>query len=191
MRHICLMSKIRPETYEAIVEAAFLVFSEDPTASLADVANRAGVGRATLHRHFPGRPELMRTLAKTAMSELSDAIEETTANAESYEESFRLSFHAMVPLANRQLFLVHQGLETDEEVAAIYKANLNELREDVEKAKGEGVFDPAIPTAWIVSSYEHLTYAAWALVQSGEATPKQAAELAWRTLKIGLNGEKV
>ena len=157
---------------------------------LGDVAQRAGVGRATLHRHFPGRPELMRALAKIAMAELDAAVEQATAEATTYEEGFRLSLLAIVPLANRQWFLANEGLEADPVIAAAYDAGLEELRHDVEKAKEEGAFDPNVPTAWIVEAYENLTYAAWSLVRSGEATPKQAAELAWQTLSQGMKGSK-
>lgn len=183
------MSEIRPNTRDAIIEAAFAVFSENQAASLADVAQRAGVGRATLHRHFPGRAELMRELAKIALVELDSAIEQATAQAESYEEGFRLSLFATVPLANRQWFLANEGLDADPEIAAAYAASLAELARDVDAAKEEGAFDPQVPTAWIVEAYENLTYAAWSLVRTGEATPKQAAALAWRTLSHGLKGD--
>jgi len=182
------MKAIRPTTRDAIIEAAFEVFSENQAASLGDVAQRAGVGRATLHRHFPGRPELMRSLAKVAMAELDEAVNRATAHAPSYAEGFRLSLFAIVPLANRQWFLANEGLEADPEIAAAYSASLKELHRDIEKAKKEGAFDPNIPTAWIAEAYENLTYAAWSLVRKGEATPKQAAELAWRTLSQGLKG---
>lgn len=188
MRHICLMNKIRPDTKDAIVEAAFQIFAEQPTASLGDVAERAGVGRATLHRYFPGRPDLMRALAKIAIAELDLAVEEATANAKSYEEGFRLSFQAIVPLANRQWFLAHEGVEADEEVATAYQISLDGLREDIERAKEEGLFDVNMPTAWIAEVYDNLTYAAWSLVRSGDATPKQAADLAWQTFAQGLKG---
>ena len=69
------MNKIRPDTSAAIIEAAFEVFSANPSASLSVVADRAGVGRATLHRYFPGRRELMRALAKLAIEELDMAVE--------------------------------------------------------------------------------------------------------------------
>ncbi|MDX8348094.1 helix-turn-helix domain-containing protein [Cognatiyoonia sp. IB215446] len=182
------MIEIRPSTRDAITEAAFAVFAENQAASLRDVAERAGVGRATLHRHFPGRAELMRALANIALVELEEAVEEATANAESYEEGFRLSLMATVPLANRQWFLANEGLDADPEIGAAYASSLAALCTDVEAAKEEGAFDPHVPTAWIVEAYENLTYAAWSLVRSGEATPKQAAELAWRTLSRGLKG---
>ena len=182
------MIQIRPNTRDAIIEAAFAVFAENPGASLGDVAARAGVGRATLHRHFPGRLELMRALAKIAMAELDQAVEQATANAQSYEEGFRLSLEAIVPLANRQWFLANEGLEVDEEVAKAYRESRLELCNDIEQAKLEGLFDPSLPTSWIAETYESLTYAAWSMVRSGEATPGQAAAFAWQTFSNGLKG---
>ena len=170
------------------MEAAFLEFGENPAASLGDVAKRAGVGRATLHRHFAGRADLMRALALAAVEELDDAVEAKTANAASYEEGFRLSLQAIVPLASRQWFLAHEGVEADPNVAAAYRASREELERDVEAAKTEGVFAADIPVEWIVAAYENLIYAAWSMVRSGEATPKQAADFAWRTLSTGLKG---
>ncbi len=180
------MKRIRPNTSDAIIEAAFKVLSENPTASLADVSQHAGVGRATLHRHFAGRPELMRALAKIALKELDDSVEEATRDAESYTEGLRLALFAIVPLANRQWFLAHQGVENDPEIREAYQSSLEELHRDIEAAKSEGTFDAYVPTSWVVEAYENLIYAAWSLVRSGEATPKQAAELAWRTLSNGL-----
>lgn len=182
------MTQIRPTTRDAIIEAAFQVYDENPSASLGDVAARAGVGRATLHRHFPGRAELMRALAFIAMEELEQAVAARTAGVDDWGEGFRLSLHAMVPLANRQWFLANEGLEADPDVAAAYQASLDDLHSDVEAAKAAGVFAADAPTAWIATAYENLTYAAWSLVRAGEATPKQAAELAWRTLSTGLKG---
>ncbi len=130
----------------------------------------------------------MRSLALTALAELSEAIDKATENAESYEEGFQLSLFAIVPLANRQWFLANEGIDTDPAVAAAYQESLDALRRDIEEAKREGAFDPHLPSAWIVEAYENLTYAAWSLVRSGEATPKQAAELAWRTFSNGLKG---
>ncbi|MEM1316029.1 MAG: helix-turn-helix domain-containing protein, partial [Pseudomonadota bacterium] len=59
MRHLCLMSNIRLSSRDAILEAAFQLYARRPDASLAEVAQRAGVGRATLHRHFGSREALI------------------------------------------------------------------------------------------------------------------------------------
>ncbi|MEM6941478.1 MAG: helix-turn-helix domain-containing protein [Pseudomonadota bacterium] len=183
------MSTARSKNRTAILEAAFAVFSERPGATLSDVAARADVGRATLHRHFPARADLMRALSRVAADELERAVEEATATARSAEEGLYLSLHAIVPLANRQWFLAQDWLDTDPDLAAAYEQDQEELRAAIEDAKDEGAFARDVPTTWLAEAYENLIYAAWSVVRSGEASPKDAADLAWRTLKTGLKGQ--
>src|SRR3954465_10661896 len=46
--------------YDSLVAAARAAFTEkDASASLEDIARRAGVGIGTLYRHFPTRPALI------------------------------------------------------------------------------------------------------------------------------------
>jgi AcrR family transcriptional regulator len=59
--------------YDAIVAAAGRAFTESGTqASLDDIAVRAGVGNATLYRHFPTRESLIVALYRSALQELID-----------------------------------------------------------------------------------------------------------------------
>ena len=184
---MCLMTNsVRLSTKDAIVEAAFAVFSKNPSAALSDVAERAGVGRATLHRHFAGRADLVAEMALVASAELNAAVEEATRATETYTEGLRIAFRAMLPLAQRYMLLATEPVDQDPRVAAAYAAETAELIHDIEEAKREGTFDPAIPTTWIAQAYENLLYAAWTMVASQEATPNQAAALAWRTLTQGM-----
>lgn len=183
------MNKIRPNTYDAILEAGFDTFSQKPGASLDQVAKRAGVGRATLHRHFSSREDLMVALALKAMDELNQAVNEATKDAQSYSEGLRLALTAIVPLSNRQWFLAHEPVENNPEIAKAYLKEQQELIQDIQAAKREGTFANNVPDQWIAQSFENLIYTAWAMVRSGEATNKQAADLAWRTLTVGLKGD--
>lgn len=182
------MNEIRPQTRDAILEAAFQVFGRDPGASLSDVASRAGVGRATLHRHFKGRDDLMVALAHRALEELDQAVEAATKDAASYGEALRSSLETIVPLADRHGFLSREPVEDDPQVMAGYRRQQEELAEAVDAAKAEGCFGAEVPTPWIVQAFEGLIYAAWELVRAGEATPRQASAWAWRTLTQGLGG---
>jgi AcrR family transcriptional regulator len=53
-------------TRERILTAAAVVLREDPTASLADIAAHADVGRATVYRHFPTLEALRVAIVKEA-----------------------------------------------------------------------------------------------------------------------------
>lgn len=181
------MTKIRPSTRDAIIEAAFLTFNESPGAALSSVADRAGVGRATLHRHFSSRQELMVALAKTAMDELDAAIEAAIANASTHTEVLEQALAAMVPLASRQWFLSHEKLDDEPALAARYAASIAELHQEIDAARSEGSFAADLPTVWVAEAYEELTYAAWVMVRDGHATSMQAADLAWRTFIKGVS----
>ena len=183
------MSDIRVSSQSAIIEAAFQLLNENPTATLSEIAKRAGVGRATLHRQFPGRTELLRTLARTAMQELDTAVLDATADAKSHTDALRQSLEAMIPLANRQWFLANDPIAHDPQIAAALAADRHLLDETIEAARAEGAFAPDLPTKWISEIYDGVLYAAWTLVRDGDATPRQAAELAWRTLTSGLGAK--
>jgi AcrR family transcriptional regulator len=180
------MKQIRPQARDAIIEAAFQVFSRDPAASLATIADRAGVGRATLHRHFKGRDGLMVALTHAATRELDEAVDAAVTDAPSYTEALRISLAAIIPLADRQWFLSREPVEYDPEVMAGYRRQLKELAEAIDEAKAEGGLSRDVPTSWIVQAFDHLVYAAWESVRTGEATASQAATLAWRTLTKGI-----
>ncbi|MEM7269895.1 MAG: helix-turn-helix domain-containing protein [Pseudomonadota bacterium] len=183
------MKTIRPDAREAILEAAFQTFSKRPGASLGDIAQAAGVGRATLHRHFKGRDDLMIALAHVAAEELDEAVDAATRQATSHMDGLRLSLAAIIPLGDRQGFLAMEPVERASEIAAKYDEGQRELIAEIEAAKAEGALSAAIPTLWIAETYEALIYAGWEMVRKGEATPKQAAELAWRTFTTGLKGD--
>ncbi|MFC9760735.1 TetR/AcrR family transcriptional regulator [Rhodococcus jostii] len=64
-----------------VVDAAQEVFAEQGlTASMAEVARRAGVGIATLYRRFPTREDLITDVFADKMSAYVDAIDEAAAD---------------------------------------------------------------------------------------------------------------
>ncbi len=181
------MKKIKPLSRDAILEAAFQTFGQRPGASLGDVADHAGVGRATLHRHFSSRQTLMVALAKTALKELNEAVDTAVVDAQSHTDGLRLALAAIIPLANRQWFLSHEPGHTDPEIAAAYETDIKELHAEIEAARAEGSFAPDLSTRWIAKTYENLIYAAWIMVREEEATPAQAADMVWRTFMKGVS----
>ncbi|MCY4013167.1 MAG: helix-turn-helix domain containing protein [Gammaproteobacteria bacterium] len=65
---------IRPRTLAAIIEAAVRMLSVDPGVTMGEVARGAGVGRATLHRHFKGKADLLRTITARCIEETNAAV---------------------------------------------------------------------------------------------------------------------
>ncbi len=50
---------------ETVVEAGMKLLGEDPTASMQEVADRSGLGRSTVYRHFPNREALFGAMTST------------------------------------------------------------------------------------------------------------------------------
>ncbi len=68
---------------ERIVSAAREMFVEfGPDVPLDDIARRAGVGNATLYRHFPDRSGLIREVVLSVMSRTCDQAEQAAAQEE-------------------------------------------------------------------------------------------------------------
>jgi len=57
------------DTAERIVSAALDCLAEDPDVGMADIAARAGVGRATLYRRYPNRAALIAAIQARAMAD--------------------------------------------------------------------------------------------------------------------------
>ncbi len=82
---------------EAILDAARELMALSPDFPLYEVARRAGVGQATLYRHFPDRA----TLAATLAGELHDEIAATVAEHGGRPDAFERLLDAIVVCAAR------------------------------------------------------------------------------------------
>lgn len=171
------------------MEAGFRLLSADPSTSLAQIAEHAGVGRATLHRHFSGREDLLRELALRAYQEMDIAADKAAEPATSYAEALRFILEALIPLGDRHGFLAHFGFEGDQELASEIARQARETREMIDAAREEGVFDASIPTRWIERVIDAAIMTGWDSVRAEETTPSQASSLAWTSLISGVGAK--
>lgn len=186
-----MQKPIRPTSYDAIIEAAFKTYNKDPTSSLADIALTAGVGRATLHRHFSGRDDLIQAMALKALVEIEAAAELATTNVLSYKAALKQILRAMVSLGDRHWFLAQECIERFPQIYSKLEQQKKEFSKVITGAQKEGLFHRDCPQAWIAQAYDHLIHAAWEMLRDGLVTENQAADLAWVTLTRGLKYTKL
>ncbi|MEX0283640.1 MAG: TetR/AcrR family transcriptional regulator [Paracoccaceae bacterium] len=178
--------KVSTETL--ILETGFAVFGRNASATMSDMAEAAGIGRATLHRHFPSRDALLKALAQQADHELDNAVAQATPDAVSYLDALQRSMCAIIPLANRQLFLTYALPPDHPDMSAAAMRGHAETRDAIQQAQAEGSLPTTLNPDWIARVYDGLIYAAWESIDAQELTPTQASTLAWRTFLSGIEG---
>jgi AcrR family transcriptional regulator len=176
-----------------LLETATEVLVADPSASLADVARAAGIGRTTLHKLYPTRHALLVALARDAL----DVLERTYADAglgssdpaadPDPAAALRRLVVALVPLGPRVEYLMRErSLDVEPDLTARVEALDEPVRALVRRAQAAGRLRPGVPDEWVVASLNALVYAAWELVALGRLAPVAAPDLVLGTLLDGV-----
>ncbi len=108
----CLMTVDR----EQVLRSAAALLTRKSTATMDEVAKAAGIGRATLHRHFAGRDALVRALESLGIQEFEAALDAAALDEGHSEQALRRLIAAVEPSAGLLSFLVteNQLFEGDE-----------------------------------------------------------------------------
>ena len=176
---------LRPSTRQAILDAAIELLARNRGASLTEIAVRAGVGRASLHRHFPSRNDLIAEVVRQCMDETDAATAAATRNAGSARETLWRMLEAVIPLGDRYYFLA--AVVSDKaDLRARHEAEMEWLARLIDGLKGEGVLAADVPRTWAAAQIDAQIWIAWTEVAAGRVAPADAAELAFRTLLEGL-----
>lgn len=167
MSHVvynCLMSLDR----EQVLRSAAALLTRKSTATMDEVAKAAGIGRATLHRHFAGRDALVKALENLGIQEFEAALDAAALDEGSAPEALRRLVAAVEPSAGLLSFLVtenqlFEGQEVNEgwnrldaRVSALFRRG---------QERGEIRID--LTPAWLTEAlYGLISSGAWA-VQDG------------------------
>lgn len=121
---------------------------------MEDVAARAGVSRALLYRHFPGKRDLLAAVYQRAADDLLDATELDPDVPLAEQVAAGLDVHIEYFAANRHTVLAaNRTLAGDPVIQAIITGELTELRKRVLAATGVTGHDrdvlEAILTSWL------------------------------------------
>ncbi|MBY6305787.1 TetR/AcrR family transcriptional regulator [Streptomyces clavuligerus] len=158
---------------ERVLRAAAALLARKSTATMDEVAKAAGIGRATLHRHFAGRDALVRALEEFGLRELEAAVEEARPDEGSAPEALRRLIGATAPASPLLGFLItenqlFEGEGVNEGWARIDAVCTTLFR----RGQEEGHFRVDLTAVWLTEAlYGLLSAGAWA-VQAGRVAPK-------------------
>ncbi|GGF49644.1 TetR family transcriptional regulator [Marmoricola endophyticus] len=172
-------------TRRDLVRSAVEVWGRDSRATLADVATAAGTGRATLHRYFPGRAELVAAVEEEALIRLGAAVDRAEVLEGSGAEALARLCHEML-VEDEVLGLVFADdalldLETWEAVGHRDPVSLV-----VERGLDDGSLAADLPAQWLVVHVWAALFGGWLAARDGAVHARRAAELMVRTLLGGV-----
>jgi AcrR family transcriptional regulator len=167
-----------------LLDVAAEVLVADPAASLAEVAEAAGIGRTTLHKHYATRDDLLRAVGHRAVDLWEQALAQVTDGPDG---GLRAIIASMVVVGSQLGFLwrtpaLHRDQALDERADAMKERTLAVLR----RAADRGVLAPATPDWWLLDSFFSLIYVAAESVADGHLAPNDAPRLVTDTFLHGI-----
>ena len=153
----------------SITNAALEALSSDPDVSMAEIARRAGVVRATIYMHFPTREALLDAVMERATGLVAKAIREAEPDRGEPKEALE-----RVILATwKQLSQFHSVLQIN-----MNRLSAQELRRRhlpmttqfiplLERGQAEGVFRSDASATWLIAVVRAIVHTASTELQAG------------------------
>jgi len=176
-------------TRDRIVKQAIDCIAQNSQASLEEIATAAGVGRATIYRHFKSRNDLNTVLKTTAGEKLLCVVAPILEEDLPAREKLIQIVRKLIPLGASLNVSAYFNIPFNDEnprVRETYKNHMDQARRLCIQLKNEGVVDSDIPLAWLMTTLDSLVFAAWEKVQSGDIAPNAAPGLVIRTFLTGM-----
>lgn len=133
---------------KTILEAARAVFIADPTAPIAAVAERAGVGISALYRRYPSKEDLLRKLCGDGLNTYISVVEQALADDGDPWEAFAQFMRNAVDAETASLTLALAGTFTPTPELFEAATRANELSVQlVERTHAAGALRPDVGNA--------------------------------------------
>ena len=153
----------------SIIDAALAALAGDPDVSMAEIARRAGVVRATIYMHFPTRESLLDAVMEHAVGQVAEATRDAEPTEGDPEEALdrvlrgtwhKLSdFHALLAINTARL--------SAKELHRRHEPVMSLFVPLIERGQETGAFRSDLPVSWHLAMIRAIAHAASAEVRSG------------------------
>jgi TetR/AcrR family transcriptional regulator, mexCD-oprJ operon repressor len=163
---------------QAIIDAALEALASDPDASMAEIARRAGVVRATVYMHFPTRESLLDAVMERSTGLVAEAIRSAEPSRGEPTEALE-----RVLLATwKQLSDFHSVLAIN-----ISRLSAKELRRRhlpvttqfmplLERGQAEGIFRSDVSAQWLIAVLRAIVHVASTELQAGRLSQAEVEQ---------------
>jgi AcrR family transcriptional regulator len=153
----------------AIIQAALEALANDPDASMAEIARRAGVVRATVYMHFPTRESLLDSVMEHAVAQVAEATREAEPTQgdpeEALERVLRATWHKLSDF--HALLAINTSRLSAKELHRRHQPVMTLFVPLIERGQKDGVFRNDLPVSWHLGMIRAIAHTASAELRSG------------------------
>ncbi len=172
---------------QAVLEAATRLLAINPRASMQDIAAAAGISRATLHRLYPSRDELIEAIALVAVDKITAAYAAARMKEGTVLEALERLVTALVPLVYQFAFLVSETqIQESQGVMERDRDLQREMEQFFRRGQAEGAFRFDLSPAWLPYALSGLFLGAAEAVRQGDVAPRETTRLILETFLGGV-----
>lgn len=156
----------------SITNAALEALASDPDVSMAEIARRAGVVRATIYMHFPTREALLDAVMEHATAQVADA----TRQADPERGEPKEALERVLLATWRQLSQFHNVLQINinrlsaKELHRRHLPITTQIVPLLERGQAEGVFREDVSALWLIAVVRAIVHVASTELQAGRLT---------------------
>lgn len=167
----------------AILDAAQACLSDNPDASIGEIAKAAGVGRVTLYGHFGSRAELVDATFARVLADADQALDAVDLGGDPRDALARLIGSSWrVVNRSRALLVAAQRALPGERIRELHDRPMRRVHDLLERGRAEGAFRADLPGTWMVATFYSVMHAAAGEITAGRLDGQDAGELLATTL---------
>jgi AcrR family transcriptional regulator len=162
-----------PTDRDGVLRAAADFLGRRPNATQDEIASAVGVSRATLHRHFSGKPALLQALDDLAIDEMRNALKTARLEEDSATAALRRLITAFQSVAPYLALLYSQSQEIDPDESMHGWAEIDEqITALFIRGQRAGEFRPDLTATWLTEALYSLVAGAGWCIQVGRVASR-------------------
>lgn len=175
-----------PTTREQVLDAVAGLLARDASATTGDIAEAAGISRATLNRLFTDRDELVRALLERCVRHVVGAVDRAEERYADGAPLISALAEEVLPEAAAFAFLAVQPAAYGEDADRIYDGIAQRLDKLVLDAQRDGALRADLPAAWISDVVQVMALAGSESLRVGRIAARDATALVVAVLQNGI-----